>query len=307
MSGSSTTHFQFVDTNIPSYRQINDLIPIHIHILCKMETHLCRSLSVSEASRYNNGIFIQKFISEGGDPNADDIFGLGWTPLQWVSHCGYDTGLKMLIDAGANLNVTDEFGRTPLHWAAGSQHSVCVQTLVGAGSDPNIADDRGETPLHEAACTGHDECIQTLVESGANPNITEIRGRTPLHTATYYDREKCVQKLIDVGATPDVPDKKGQTPLQLAVRKGHKECMKILIIRILADLSLTDDEWGLVPEESDIGHLLPVVMTRDGRDAAAKLVARLPKEKQKVLETAAMCLSRFVSRDVAEQIMIRCV
>jgi ankyrin repeat protein len=213
----------------------------------------------------------------------------------------------MLIDAGANLNVTDEFGRTPLHWAVGSQHSDCVQTLVDAESDPNIADDRGETPLHEAACTGHDACIQTLVESGANPNITEIRGRTPLHTATYYDREKCVQKLIDVGATPDVPDKKGETPLQIAVRREHKECMRILIIRILADRALTDDEWDLVPPNSDIGYLLPVVMTRDGRDAAAKLVSKLPEDKRHALETAMMCLSRFVHHDVAEQILVRCV
>jgi ankyrin repeat protein len=213
----------------------------------------------------------------------------------------------MLIDAGANLNVTDESGRTPLHWAVGSQHSDCVQTLVDAGSDPNIADDRGETPLHEAAYTGHDACIQTLVESGANPNITEIRGRTPLHTATYYDREKCVQKLIDVGATPDVFDKKGETPLQIAVRREHKECMKILIIRILADRALTDDEWDLVPPDGDLGHLLPVVMARDGRDAAAKLVSKLPEEKRKVLETATMCLSRVVLRDVAEQILVRCM
>jgi ankyrin repeat protein len=270
-----------------------------------METHPCRSLS--EASRYNNERFVQKFISEGGDPNVADIFGSGWTPLQWVSHCGYDTCLKILIDAGANLNVTDEFGRTPLHWAVGSQHSDCVQTLVGAGADPNIADDRGETPLHYAA-SGDDACIQTLVESGANPNITEIRGRTPLHTATYYDREKCIQKLIDVGATPDVPDKKGETPLQIAVRREHKECMKILIIRILADRALADDEWNLIPEESDIGHLLPVVMVRDGRDAATKLVSKLPAEKRKVLETVAMCLSRFfVHNDMAEQILVRCV
>ena len=76
---------------------------------------------------------------------------------------------------------------------------------------------------------------------------------------------------------------------------------------MLADRSLTDDEWELVPVDSDIGYLLPVVMTRDGRDAAAKLVARLPKEKQKVLETVMMCLSRVVLSDVAEQILVRCV
>ena len=205
------------------------------------------------------------------------------------------------------MNTTDEFGRTPLQWAAGSQHGDCVQTLIDAGSDPNIADDRGETSLHEAACTGHDACIRTLVDAGANPNITEVRGKTPLHTAAYYDREKCVQKLIDVGAAPDVPDNNGETPLQIATRREHKECMKILIIRMLADRALTDEEWNLIPEGSEIGNLLPVVMVRDGRDAAAKLVSKLPEEKREVLETAAMCLSRFVHHDVVEQILVRCV
>ena len=93
----------------------------------------------------------------------------------------------------------------------------------------------------------------------------------------------------------------------MAVEKSHKECAKILIIRILADRFLTDDEWDLIPTDFDIGSMLPVVMTRDGRDAAAKLMSKLPAEKRKVLETAAICLSRFVSRDVAEQILVRCV
>ena len=75
---------------------------------------------------------------------------------------------------------------------------------------------------------------------------------------------------------------------------------------ILTKRALEDDEWGLVPTDFDIGYLLSVVMTRDGRDAAAKLVARLPEVKRKALETAAMCLSRFVSYDVAEQILVRC-
>jgi hypothetical protein len=93
----------------------------------------------------------------------------------------------------------------------------------------------------------------------------------------------------------------------VAVEKGHKKCAEVLAVHILAERSLTDDEWDFVPKDSDIGHLLPVVMARDGRDATAKLVSRLSEEKQKVLETATMCLSRFVSRDVAEQILVRCV
>jgi hypothetical protein len=81
----------------------------------------------------------------------------------------------------------------------------------------------------------------------------------------------------------------------------------LLAVRMLADRALTDDEWDLVPPDGDLGHLLPVVMARDGRDAAAKLVSKLPAEKRKVLETATMCLSRFVHHDVAEQILVQCV
>ena len=270
-----------------------------------METHLCESLC--EAARYNHDTCIQTFISTGADPDVADDLGLGWTPLQWVSHCGFDTCLKILIAAGVNISATDEFGRTPLHWAIGSLHTDCVQTLIDAGADPNMANDRGATPLHYAACAGHDACIQTLVAAGAKPNVTNVRGKTPLHSAVLYDHEKCVRKLIDIGAVPDVYDSKGYTPLQLAVEKGHKECARIVAVRVLADRDLTDDEWGLVPPDSDLGHLLPVVMDRDGRDAAAKLVARLPEEKRKVLETAAMCLSRVVLRDVVERIAILCV
>lgn len=270
-----------------------------------METHLCESLC--EAARYNHDTCIQTFISTGADPDVTDDFGLGWTPLQWVSHYGFDTCLKILIAAGVNISATDEFGRTSVHWAVGSLHTGCVQTLIDAGADPNMANDRGAMPLHDAACAGHDACIQTLVAAGAKPNVPNVHGKTPLHLAVLYDREKCVIKLIDAGTVPDVYDNKGYTPLQLAVEKGHKECAKLIAVRILADRALTDDEWDLITPNCDIVHLLPVVMARDGRDAAAKLVARLPEQKQKVLETAMIHLSRFVSRDLVEQIAIRCV
>lgn len=111
--------------------------------MCKMETHSCRSLC--EAARYNHDICIQKFISEGADPNATDIFGVGWTPLQWVSHLGLDTCLKILIAAGVNIAATDQFGRTPLHWAV-DRDADRVQTLIDAGADPNIVDNCGTTP-----------------------------------------------------------------------------------------------------------------------------------------------------------------
>jgi ankyrin repeat protein len=262
---------------------------------------------LDDATKRGHDECLQPLIAGGEDVNVATDNTNGMSPLHWAAYYGNERCIRILIASAANLNITDVYGRTPLHWAIGSQRSACVQLLVDAGADPNISDIRGETPLHEAAWSGHDACIQALVDAGANPNITEVRGKTPLHTAVRYEREICVEKLIAIGANPSVVDNDGETPLQLAVEKDHWECTKILVVRVLAERSLTDVEWDLISPDSDIGYLLPVVMARDGRDAAAKLVSKFPMEKQKVLETAMTCLSRVVSRDLVEQIAVRCV
>ena len=186
-------------------------------------------------------------------------------------------------------------------------HEACIATLIAAGADPNVADNRGNTPLHRVALGGYKACVAALIAAGADPNAVNDDGYTSLHWAVYNNHEACVAALVAAGADPNIVNNHRRTPLQVAVRKGHRECAKLIAVHVLAERALTDDEWGLVPPGSDVGHLLPVVMTRDGRDAAAKLVARLPKEKQKVLETAAMCLSRVVLRDVVERIAVLCV
>ena len=201
----------------------------------------------------------------------------------------------------------DNHGYAPLLWATWNGHEACIATLIAAGADPNVTDSRGNTPLHRVALGGYKACFAALIAAGADPNAVNDDGYTSLHWAVYNNHEACVAALIAAGADPNAVNNIRQTPLQIAVKKGHRECAKVLAVRVLADRALTDDEWGLVPPGSDVGHLLPVVMTRDGRDAAAKLVARLPKEKQKVLETAAMCLSRVVLRDVVERIAVLCV
>ena len=220
---------------------------------------------------------------------------------------GHEACVRKLLAAGADPNIANNYGNTPLHGAAHTVHEACVATLLAAGADPNVVNVNGDTPLLEATMRGHEACVATLIAAGANPNVVNTDGKTLLHSAVCSGHEACVRALIDTGADLNAVDDYGKTLLQLAVEKGRKKCAHTLVIRMLADRALTGDEWDIVPPDSDIGYLLPVVMTRDGRDASAKLVSKLPAVKRKVLETAAMCLSRVVLRDVAEQIMVRCV
>jgi len=193
--------------------------------------------------------------------------------------------------------------------AAMEGHAACVREFIANGANPNAVDEVGKTALHLACFVGGPDVldVRVLIDAGANMDAADSYNRTPMHTAAFFGRQPTVLGLVNAGANFDAVDRSGRTPLQLAKDYEHKECAKALAVRILADRVLTDDEWDAIPEESDIGHLLPVVMTRDGRDAAAKLVSRLSEEKQKVLETAAMCLSHFVHHDVVEQILVRCV
>jgi len=266
-------------------------------------THLCESFV--DTILHGHVECTKKLISNGSDPNFTD--GVGRSPLHWAAYVDRENFLKILVDAGANIYGADICGKTPLHDAVTSQSLDCIKTLLDAGANPNIADNRGKTPLHDAAWCGHHACIQTFVDAGADPNITDALGNTPLHTAVLYEYEICLEKLIDIGANPDVADNDGETPLQLAIRNKNKECGKMLAVRILVDRALTNDEWDLIPPDSDIGNLLPIVMARDGRDAASKLVSRLPEGKRKVLQTAAICLSRFVHRDLVEIIVVKCM
>ena len=53
--------------------------------------------------------------------------------------------LVLLLEAGANPDLQDEFGFTALHLAAGGLHVECMQALLDAGADPAVRDDEGTT------------------------------------------------------------------------------------------------------------------------------------------------------------------
>jgi hypothetical protein len=244
-----------------------------------MNTHLCNDLM--EAVLYNHDECVERLIVTGADPNVTDI--TGWLPLHYASSGGHDACVKKLIEAGADVEVVNAYGHTPLHCAAWKGRDTVCKTLVAAGANPNVVNSDGNTPLHQAVCNGYDTVCKTLVMEGGNPDVVNGGGKTPLQRAVEY--------------TVNYADIYGY----------NKKCVDVLVECILAERALRNDEWDIISTVMNIGPLLPVVMTRYGRDASAKLVSKLPEEKRKVLENAMMCLSRLVSHDLVDRIAVQCV
>jgi len=91
----------------------------------------------------------------------------------------YLSVLELLLDARANPDVRDDFGRTPLHF---SHNTNLIEPLIRAGTDVNAQDHLGRTALHFA----DPELAQELLNNGADPWIRDRFGRNTLETRSDY-------------------------------------------------------------------------------------------------------------------------
>jgi len=76
--------------------------------------------------------------------------------------------VQRLIEQSANVNAKRENGWTALRWAAFFGHKEIVKLLIQAGADVNAKEyEYGRTALYYAREEGHEEIVQLLLEAGA--------------------------------------------------------------------------------------------------------------------------------------------
>ena len=100
---------------------------------------------------------------------------------------------NILINAGADINATDNNGHTPLFYVARySKTPKTVEALVKLGADINTRDNNGDTPLFMAAYGNKNpEIIKSLIKYGADVNIRDDSGKTALwYTYKNYRARK---------------------------------------------------------------------------------------------------------------------
>ena len=94
------------------------------------------------------------------------------TPPSRYKHC-----LELLIEAGADVNANPE-GASALIIACRNGFDDGVQILVNAGADANMLGDKGLNPLMEAVANGHVRCAELILEAGADVNFQNTEGMT---------------------------------------------------------------------------------------------------------------------------------
>lgn len=170
-----------------------------------------------------------------------------FTALHRAAEKGFLNSVKVQVQRGDDLNVTDERGMTPLHYAAGEGWHSIVLLLLEGGASVNVQEERGWTPLHMTAAMGRAELSQLLLEEGADPDASDELGLTPLHHAATEGCEEVIRILLAHGARVNAKDRRGWTPLHHAVYAGYPGVSELLVASG-ADASINNNQ-GRTPLE----------------------------------------------------------
>ena len=195
------------------------------------------------------------------------------TALMWAAAERHPEVVAALIGAHADLTATTDDGFTPIHFAARVGDLESVKLLLDAGVDINIETQphegvsragAGYTPLLIAVLRAQEDVAMYLLDHGADPNI-DATGMTPLHWASTSwegyasnpvygfidpmsgipDRDaklRIVRALLAHGADVNArmtsrqpsfatgyTDAKGATPFLLAASVDDVEMMQLLL------------------------------------------------------------------------------
>ena len=104
----------------------------------------------------------------------------GITPLGFAARFGHAEIIRILLEAGAKVNMkTGNF--TPLLLGVqGEERSETVRQLLNAGAEVNVQDKEGMTPLMIAALRRDKATVRLLLDHGANTQLKDKDGNTAL-------------------------------------------------------------------------------------------------------------------------------
>ncbi|TDQ08333.1 ankyrin repeat domain-containing protein [Pedobacter metabolipauper] len=155
-------------------------------------------ITLFEACALGSSEIVQQQILK--DPESIHTFSNdGFTPLGLAAYFGHEHIVELLIANGGEVNnpTNNGFNVFPIHSAVAARNFNITKMLIDAGAEVNVKQQAGFTPLHGAAQYGDIEIIILLLEHNANLHERMEGGKLPADIA----REKGFLEIAEILST----------------------------------------------------------------------------------------------------------
>lgn len=163
----------------------------------------------------------------------------GFTALHWAVVEGRGEVVQILLDAKADVNKkTDLDGDTALTLASLNKHYKIVVMLIEAGANVNISGRDGWTVLHKATEQGLIRLVGLFLEANADVNKVTAKQQIvmPPDATDWVGLKMHIDEHYWVRSA-------GESPLMIAVRKGHIEIVEIFLNERADVITVDENGW----------------------------------------------------------------
>ena len=179
------------------------------------------------ASAHGHLEVISVLLEYGANPNISTKDGT--TPLMIASCKGHVEVVKYLLDVHVDVNTEREDGATALYFACQNGYSVAVSALLQYGANANVLTKTGRTPLMIASLKGHLDIVECLLKTLVDVNVQTIEGATAIYFASQNGHSEVVSILLQYGANSAISLTDGTSPLIIASSEGHLKVVECLM------------------------------------------------------------------------------
>ncbi|XP_065349155.1 transient receptor potential channel pyrexia-like isoform X2 [Cloeon dipterum] len=145
------------------------------------------------------------------------LAGAGVTPDDAERLIKYEQVVKMLVAAGADVNILNPYtGTSALHHAAARCSLSATRLLMEHGAVVEKLSASGATALHEAAHSGALQVLEYILDTTEGLNLvnkSDHVGLTPLHKAAFSGSRGCLELLLKKGGHLGVQTHSGTSVL----------------------------------------------------------------------------------------------
>lgn len=164
-----------------------DIIKILLKYLKKIDIHEACAV----------GLYKEVEMMLSNNPQAiEEISKDGFTPLGIASHFGQSTIVRLLLTSHANPNAPSQNGFFvyPIHSALSNGYNEIAKMLLEAGAEVNVLQAQGNAPIHIAAQQGNIDILILLLEKGADVSAKNEFGET----ASELAYEKGFKEIAEI-------------------------------------------------------------------------------------------------------------